>query len=514
MENVCFRYDWRRCLVSLSGFLTILFPDLAIADSYSFTGSPSTVQTYAPFIGSGLQTNITAYNNHVSWIYSNYSFKVGSTGRYDITATTSDTTHPLYSLYNTIFVLNGTFEPSSAFPPTTPISQFIASDYTNSNTTTIPSLQLTAAQTYSVLVLYNESSPGTFPFQVLLTFNGPGCIQISTNICAMPATITDNEIAEELKLQAAQQGMILSDMQSNAIIGQLHQRMGQWGTSRASAVPLAQAYADEPQTKYASLFDNAMSQQAAQSGWTAWADTGADGLRTNWNSDVRGYQAAQQFGLDYRMANGWVAGASFGGSVFNSGFDNGGKLSGSAYWISPYLGMRIDDWLVTLQTAYTYTDYDTFDSGIGVSGDTHGQRFSGSVSVARQFDLGRTFYVVPEAVLSAGRDHISDLSALQPGVLGDPRFFSTKLGGELGTKLPNGGRLYGLAYAEYVSTNADGSASYLSTDYESRDWSATLGGGFDTTLGEQARLSLEGKLRGVGSDRLIYGGSARLSLSF
>lgn len=513
MENNCFRNDSRRCFVFLSGLLAILFPDPAVADSYSFIGSPSTVLTYAPFIGSGLQTNISAYNDQASWIYSNYSFKVGSTGKYDISAITSNTDHPSYSLYNTIFVLNGTFEPSSAFPPTTPISQFIASDYASSNTTTIPSLQLTAAQTYSVLVLYNQIVPGTFPYQVLLTFNGPGCIQISTNICAMPATITDRQITEELKLQAAQQGMILSDMQSDAIIGQLHRRMGQWGTSRASAVPLAQAYADEPQTKYASLFDNAMSQQAAQSGWTAWADTGADGLRTDWSSDVRGYQAAQQFGLDYRMANGWVAGASFGGSVFNSDFDNGGKLSGSAYWISPYLGMRIDNWLVTLQTAYTYTDYDSFDSGIGVSGDTHGQRFSGSVSVARQFDLGPSLYVVPEAVLSAGRDRISDLWALQQGV-GDPRFFSTKLGGELGTRLPNGGRVYGLAFAEYVSTNADGSASYLSTDYEARDWSATLGGGFDTTLGERAKLGFEGKVRGVGSDRLVYGGSARLSLDF
>lgn len=514
MESIRFRYDSRRRFVFLSGLLAILFPDLAIADSYSFIGSPSTVPTYAPFIGSGLQTNIAAYNNHVSWIYSNYSFKVGSTGTYDISATTSNTDHPSSSLYNTMFVLNGTFSPSSASLPTTPISQFIASDYANSNTSTIPSLQLTAAQTYSVLVLYNETSPGIFPYQVLLTFNGPGCIQISTNICAMPATITDRQITEELKLQAAQQGMMLSNMQSDAIIGQLHQRMGQWGTSGASAVPLAQAYADEPQVKYASLFDNAMSQQAAQSGWTAWADTGADGLRTNWNSNVRGYQAAQQFGLDYRMANGWVAGASFGGSVFNSDFNNGGELSGSAYWISPYLGMRVDNWLVTLQTAYTYTDYDTFDSGIGVSGDTHGQRFSGSVSVARQFDLGQTFYVVPEAVLSTGRDHISDLSALQPGVLGDPRFFSAKVGGELGTRLPNGGRLYGLAFAEYVSTNADGSASYLSTDYEAQDWSATLGGGFDTTLGERTKLGLEGKVRGVGSDRLVYGGSARLSLNF
>ncbi|WP_026792235.1 autotransporter outer membrane beta-barrel domain-containing protein [Pleomorphomonas oryzae] len=412
---------------------------------------------------------------------------------------------------NTTFVLHGTYTPSTTFPPTTPISQFIVSDFSGGLTATIPSLQLVSGQTYSVLVAYNQTTPGSYPYTVTLTFNGPGCVQINTNVCA--AVVTDRQIAEELKLQAAQQGMMLSDMQSDAIVGQLHQRMGQWGANRASAaVPLAQAYADEPLNKYASLFDNAMSQQAAQSGWTAWADTGADGLRTNWNSDVRGYQAAQQFGLDYRMANGWVAGASFGGSVFKSDFDNGGDLSGSAYWISPYLGMRIDNWLVTLQTAYTYTDYDSFDTGTGTSGKTHGQRFSGSVSVSRQFDLGQDFYVVPEAVLSAGREHISDLSGAQQG--SDPSFFSTKLGGELGYKLQGGGHVYGLAYAEYTSTNADGSASYLSTDYASQDWSATLGGGFDAMLGERAKLGLEGKVRGVGSERLVYGGNARLSLDF
>lgn len=504
MKNNRFCYDSRHYLVLLSGLAAILFPDLALADSYSFTGSPSITPTYAPAIMSGLNTNIASYSSSFRWIYSLYPFNVDSTGTYGLTSTTT-------FVVNTTFVLNGTFTPSATSQPTTPISQFIVSDFSGGFTATIPTLQLTAGQTYSVLVAYNQTTPGIYPYTVTLTFNGPGCVQINANVCA--AMVTDGEIVEELKLQAAQQGMMLSDMQSDAIIGQLHQRMGQWGASRASAVSLAQGYADEPQAKYASLFDNAMSQPAAQSGWTAWADTGADGLRTDWTSDVRGYQAAQQFGLDYRMANGWVAGAGFGGSVFNSDFSNGGELSGSAYWISPYLGMQIGNWLVALQTAYTYTDYDSFDSGTGISGGTHGQRFSGSVSISRQFDLGQDFYVVPEAVLSAGRDHIADLSTLQQGV-GDPRFFSTKLGGELGYKLPGGGHVYGLAYAEYVSTNADGSASYLSTDYESQDWSATLGGGFDATLGERTKLGLEGKVRGVGSDRLVYGGSARLSLDF
>lgn len=324
--------------------------------------------------------------------------------------------------------------------------------------------------------------------------------------------ISDAQFTSELQLQAAQQGVMLSEMQSRAVVGQLRQRMQAGGVDRTPTGSIVHAYASEAKNDYADVFSFANADNSAR--WTAWADTGADGLRGNWNPDVRGYQASQQFGLDYRFANGWVAGAAIGASVFNTDFDNGGELSGNAYWISPYLGMQFDNWMVTLQTAYTYVDYDSFNTGTGISGDTHGQRFSGSISVARQFDLGNAFYMIPEVTLSAGRERISDVAALTSGSVENPRFFSSKIGGELGYNVSADARVYGLTFAEYVKTNADASTTYLSTGYKAKDWSATLGGGFDMKLADRTSISLEGRARGIGSDTLIYGGNARLNVRF
>ncbi|WP_313618800.1 autotransporter outer membrane beta-barrel domain-containing protein [Agrobacterium sp.] len=361
-------------------------------------------------------------------------------------------------------------------------------------------------QTYSVLVAYNQTTAGSYPYTVLLTFTGVGCVSIYLNSCS--------SMTEELKLQAAQQGVMLNDMQSRAVVGQLRQRMQTGGMDRTPTGSLVHAYASEAKNDYNDVFGFATAGNDTSGRWTAWADTGADGLRGNWNPDVRGYQASQQFGLDYRFANGWVAGAAVGASIFGSDFDNGGETSGNAYWISPYLGMQFDDWMVTLQTTYSYVDYNTFTIGTGINGDTHGQRFSGSVSVARQFDLGNAFYMIPEVTLSVGRERISDISALTSGNVNDPRFFSSKIGGELGYNLSNDSRVYGLAFAEYINTNADTATASLSTGYKAKDWSATLGGAVDVKLADRTSLSLEGRVRGLGSDTLIYGGNARLNINF
>ncbi len=471
----------------------------ALADSYSFTDDSSTTLTYAPTIVGGVNTNFTSYNSSFSWIYTLNTFTVDTTGLYSVSATTSH-------VVNTTFVLNGTYLPTSTFPPQTPISQFIASSFSGGNTATIPNLELVQGQTYSVLVAYNQTTAGSYPYTVLLTFTGVGCVSIYLNSCS--------SMTEELKLQAAQQGVMLNDMQSRAVVGQLRQRMQTGGMDRTPTGSLVHAYASEAKNDYNDVFGFATAGNDTSGRWTAWADTGADGLRGNWNPDVRGYQASQQFGLDYRFANGWVAGAAVGASIFGSDFDNGGETSGNAYWISPYLGMQFDDWMVTLQTTYSYVDYNTFTIGTGINGDTHGQRFSGSVSVARQFDLGNAFYMIPEVTLSVGRERISDISALTSGNVNDPRFFSSKIGGELGYNLSNDSRVYGLAFAEYINTNADTATASLSTGYKAKDWSATLGGAVDVKLADRTSLSLEGRVRGLGSDTLIYGGNARLNINF
>lgn len=328
--------------------------------------------------------------------------------------------------------------------------------------------------------------------------------------------ITGSQIAAELKLQAARQGLMLSDAQSRSILNQMRLRMARGSTLDPTATAsLTSAFVEDDAIASSSFgYANATGGVFSNGGWTAWADTSADGFKGSWSPDVRGYQARQQFGMDYRFANGWIGGVSIGGGIFDNDFDNGGSLSGTAFWVQPYAAAAFGGWLVSLQAAYTYTDYNAFDTGLGLTGDTHGNRISGSVTVSRQFDLAGGFYVTPEAALTAGKERISNLSILPATEIEDPAFFNARIGGEVGYHLPGGGRVYGIAFAEYTDTNGDGSASYLSTGYQADSWSATLGGGFDAEIGESVRLGFEGRVRGIGSDTLIYGASARLSVDF
>ena len=330
--------------------------------------------------------------------------------------------------------------------------------------------------------------------------------------------ITDAQIAAELTLQAAEQGVMLSDAQSRAIVNQLRGRVSASGIDSANTASLISAFADDGPTQAETTFAYAIGNGAVvgYGNWTAWADTSADGIKGDWNPDVDGYQVRQQFGLDYRFANGWVAGVGIGGGAFDNDFSNGGELSGSAFWVQPYVGMDVGGWLVALQAAYTYTDYETFDTGLGMTDSAHGHRISGSATVSREFALGNGFYIMPEAAISGGTESFSDLLDLTspPATVDDASFFNTRFGGEASYRFASSGRAYALAFAEYTSTSGDGAESYLSTGYLADRWSATLGGGVDLELGDTKRLGVEGRVRGIGSDTLIYGASARFSIGF
>jgi hypothetical protein len=141
---------------------------------------------------------------------------------------------------------------------------------------------------------------------------------------------------------------------------------------------------------------------------------------------------------------------------------------------------------------------------------------SGSLTVSRQYGFPSGFYVAPEASIAAGTESLSNLKNLGSGPVSvrNASFFNTNFGGEFGYHLPHGGRVYGLALAEYTDTSGDGAETYLSTGYQASRWSATLGGGFDATFAGRFHAGLEGRVRGVGSDTLIYGASARFSVSF
>ena len=149
--------------------LLLLYPGLSLAATSTITsGQSDTNVTYAPLIISDTNTNITAYSSSFRWIYTLHTFKVCQTGTYAADSTTTN-------VVNTTFFLNGTFTPSSIFPPPTPIANFFVSNFSG-NTATFTNLNLTAGQQYSVLIVYNQTTPGTYPYQNTLNMTGPGTV--------------------------------------------------------------------------------------------------------------------------------------------------------------------------------------------------------------------------------------------------------------------------------------------------------------------------------------------------
>lgn len=334
----------------------------------------------------------------------------------------------------------------------------------------------------------------------------------------LPPSWTDEQVAAELTLQAAEQGVMLSAAQSRAVVDQLRSRMASGVVDESTTASVAAAFAADGSIRTETVFGYATGGSAyvSHGRWTAWADTSADGLRGDWAPTVTGYQFRQQFGLDHRFANGWIGGLGIGGGTFANDFANGGKLSGNAFWVQPYLGVELDGWLLALQAAYTYTRYGAFNTGLGINDSATGHRLSGSATVSREFALGGGFYVTPEASISAGSEGLSDLVNLSAPstTLRDANFFNARLGAEVGQRFSPSMRAYAIVAGEYTSTSGDGAASYLSTGYQASRLSATLGGGFEVALGDGGRLGMEGRVRGVGSDTLIYGAAARLSFGF
>lgn len=368
---------------------------------------------------------------------------------------------------------------------------------------------VTQGQVYSIVI--STYFPGTSlgqPLNMQFYASGLG------NFSSSPLLVSEEQIATELQLQAALQGITLSNVQSRTIANQLRHRMA---APEATDPSYLTAFTTEVgENPAAKIFKQITANGSILSNgrWTAWSETNADGMRNRSNSDINGYDASQQFGLDYRFANGWIGGASIGLSKFENDLGENGSLKGSAFWVSPYLGLNFDTWLLSLQGTYTYSDYANFDSGIGVSTGGHGHRFSASASLLRTFDIGGNFSLTPELTVAIGRESISNVDALSSTQMADPSFFSSRLGGELAYKLPDDSRVYGLAYAEYTNTNATRDQSYLTQGFEGQDWSATLGAGYEASVAESVTLGLEARVRGLGSETLIYGGSAKLSVKF
>ncbi|MFY3386284.1 IPTL-CTERM sorting domain-containing protein [Paracidovorax sp. MALMAid1276] len=156
-------------LLRAAVFLLPLYCGTAMAVTSTINQGSSSTLTYAPTIQAGTNTNLTTYSNSFRWIYTLHSFRVCQSGAYSASSTT---TH----VVNTTFFLNGTFTPSDTFPPPTPISNFFVSNFSGTNTSTFSGMNLVAGQQYSVLIAYNQTTAGSYPYTNTLTMDGPGTV--------------------------------------------------------------------------------------------------------------------------------------------------------------------------------------------------------------------------------------------------------------------------------------------------------------------------------------------------
>ena len=157
--------------------LLLLYSGLSLAATSTITsGQSDTNVTYAPEIYPGENTNITTYDINFTWIYTLHTFEVCKSGIYTANSTTTSV------LNAATFFLNGTFTPSSTFPPPTPIANFFVSSFSADFTVNFTNLNLTAGQLYSVLIAYNQPIPGTYPsYQSTLNMIGPGTVVFNGN---------------------------------------------------------------------------------------------------------------------------------------------------------------------------------------------------------------------------------------------------------------------------------------------------------------------------------------------
>lgn len=189
----------RSALSPLMG-LVLCYALPAAAATETITGNPTaqdgnpslTALTYSPSISAGLNTNLTTYSSSFKWNYTLLTFTVDKTGSYTAASTTS-------TVVNTSYILTGTYTPTATFPPVTPISQFLASDFSGGMTSTIP-ITLTAGTTYSILIAYNQTSPvSPSLYTYTVVFSGVGCAAFTGyNVCSTNILPSGSYLASNL----------------------------------------------------------------------------------------------------------------------------------------------------------------------------------------------------------------------------------------------------------------------------------------------------------------------------
>lgn len=176
-----------RLLLYVLALATFALSSHAHAGTRTFTGTAPVATTRSTNIvgpSDAQQTVFTAYAP-TAWRYNLYTFKVDQTGNYTATSSTGP------NAINTTWIVRGVFAPDPV-APTTPLSDFIVAVLSPFGppvpfTGTFTNFNLTAGNTYSVLVAYNSNSVAGVDNNTFV-ITGPGNITDCGGVACLAAS--------------------------------------------------------------------------------------------------------------------------------------------------------------------------------------------------------------------------------------------------------------------------------------------------------------------------------------
>lgn len=180
--------QWREPTLALL-VLLLMLPSLGRAATASAGWPVGQVASKTANIPSPANTQVNTFaSTSGPWNYVAYPFTVTTSGNYTATASTAVSV-------NTTWFVRGNFVPGT--PMGTPVTDFFAGVFASSGpapfTGNFPSVPLVAGQQYTMLVAYNSGSVAGEVSTV--TINGPGCVNVGTNVCTSASIPTLSEWA-------------------------------------------------------------------------------------------------------------------------------------------------------------------------------------------------------------------------------------------------------------------------------------------------------------------------------
>ncbi|MBJ7577066.1 autotransporter outer membrane beta-barrel domain-containing protein [Devosia sp. MC532] len=386
------RFIWTTRLVSVASLsaAALLTTSLgASAETSTFSTTPSSTQlTRVPQIYEGVSHSFPRYGTW-SFIYSQYAFQVTETGSYKVVATTLNDNAPIV---NVSWILNGEFAPDSPDAPTTPIENFIVGANNMGNVSTMPSVNLTAGNHYTILTVYEQSTAGSYPYTVTWVFEGPGCVNIGSHTCVDAAP---------------KSGSILTNTAPGTIniardFGHSVQgRMGQLRNGgHAADVPDTQILSFFPSAQHEGLdaIGSATTTEARTQALSFWVKSFGNFISNRGNGASPGFNQSAGgviFGGDTQVLDDMWIGASLGyAQSQTSGNADSGNASADNYHAGLYANWSKGLWYVATDLGLALSHFKT-ERTVGAStakGESHALDTSVSAEFGYQLDLGGTTF--------------------------------------------------------------------------------------------------------------------------